>query len=182
MNRRFDIELTRAAGDRRCYAFHDVGTLRLEGLLMRTATASAGAETWRFARRGFWQRAIEATDATGETVGTFAPRDIRRGGRLRWRKTDYNLRPAQQLARTLRPRRRQPRHRAGRSQWLVGLGRTTASTAERRRPRRDRPGLAALHRFRCPRPRRRRQRGRRRRCHRYNDDLIRLLSCGADLR
>jgi hypothetical protein len=93
MNRRYDIELTRIPGDRRCYALDDVGTLRLEGLLMRTATATAGAETWRFARRGFWQRAIEASDAAGETVGAFAPRDIRRGGRLRWRKTDYTLRP-----------------------------------------------------------------------------------------
>lgn len=93
MNTRLDIELTRVPGDRRSYALDDVGTLRLEGLLMRTATAFAGAETWRFARCGFWQRAIEATDATGETVGVFAPRDIRRGGRLRWRKTEYTLRP-----------------------------------------------------------------------------------------
>lgn len=93
MNRCVDIELTRVPGDRRSYALDDVGMLRLEGLLMRTATDTAGAETWRFARRGFWQRAIEATDATGETVGVFAPRDIRRGGRLRWRKTNYTLRP-----------------------------------------------------------------------------------------
>jgi hypothetical protein len=86
-------ELTRVPGDRRSYALDDVGKLRLEGLLMRTATATAGTESWHFARRGFWQRAVEATDASGQTVGVFEPRDIRRGGRLRWRDSDYTLRP-----------------------------------------------------------------------------------------
>lgn len=92
MNVRLEIELVRVPGDRRRYALGDLGTLRLEGLLMRAATAFAGDKTWRFARRGFWQREIEATDA-GEIIGAFTPRDIRRGGRLRWHETDYVLRP-----------------------------------------------------------------------------------------
>jgi hypothetical protein len=88
-----EIELTRVPGDRRLYALDGVGTLRLQGLLLRTATAAAGAQIWRFAREGFSQRAIEATDASGAVVGRFDPRDIRRGGHIRWRDRDYVLRP-----------------------------------------------------------------------------------------
>jgi hypothetical protein len=88
-----EMELTRVPGDRRLYALGDVGTLRLEGLLMRAATGNAGRDSWRFARRGFWQRTIEASDPTGRVVGTFTPHDLRRGGHLRWHDIDYALRP-----------------------------------------------------------------------------------------
>jgi hypothetical protein len=89
-----DVELTRASGDRRVYALAGVGTLRLEGLLSRTAIAEAGNRSWRLARRGLWQRAMEATDETGVAVGAFEPRSIRRGGALRWAGHEYALRPA----------------------------------------------------------------------------------------
>jgi hypothetical protein len=89
-----DLELTRTAGDRRVYALEGVGTLRLRGLASRTATAASGAARWRIARRGFWRRLIEATDEAGAVVGTFEPRGLRRGGRLRWTGRDFELRPA----------------------------------------------------------------------------------------
>jgi hypothetical protein len=89
-----ELELTRAPGDRRRYGLHDIGTLRLEGMFSRSATAEAGSDHWHFARYGFWQRVIRATDAAGNVVGEFRPRDIRRGGTLQWAGRELALRPA----------------------------------------------------------------------------------------
>jgi len=89
-----DLELTRTRGDPRLYALEGVGTLRLEGLFSRAAIAEGGGASWRVARRGFWQRLIEATDAAGTAVGQFEPRGLRRGGTLRWAGRDLALRPA----------------------------------------------------------------------------------------
>lgn len=89
-----DLELTRSPDDRRLYVLDDVGTLRLHGLFSHSATAEANDETSKFRRRGFWQRAIEARDATGAVVGTFEPNSLRRGGRLRWGERELTLRPA----------------------------------------------------------------------------------------
>lgn len=91
-----ELELQRTPGDRRLYALEDIGTLRFEGIASRKATAIAGADRWRFARRGFWQRAIQATDATGAAVGEFEQRGLRRGGTLRWAGLELTLRPASQ--------------------------------------------------------------------------------------
>ncbi len=88
-----ELELTRT-GDRRLYALEGVGTLRLMGLASRTATAEAGGRRWRFGRRGFWRRGIQATDETGIVVGEFEPRGLRRGGALRWAGRELTLRPA----------------------------------------------------------------------------------------
>jgi hypothetical protein len=88
-----ELELTRTPEDRRAYALDGVGTLRLEGVFSRTATAEAAGQSWRFAHRGLWQRAMEATDAAGTAVGEFAPRSIRRGGALSWRGREYTLQP-----------------------------------------------------------------------------------------
>jgi hypothetical protein len=92
-----ELELTRASGDRRLYALEGVGTLRLEGLFSRSATAEASGNRWRFNRRGFWQRVMQATDATGTVVGEFVPRDIRRGGALGWGRREFALHPASPL-------------------------------------------------------------------------------------
>jgi hypothetical protein len=46
-----DLELRRTAEDRRLYALEGVGTLRLEGLGGRMATAEAGTESWHITRR-----------------------------------------------------------------------------------------------------------------------------------
>lgn len=97
-----ELELTRTSGDRRLYSLEGiglgkVGTVRLEGLFSNSATAAAGVLNWRFTRRGFWQREIEATDAEGMVVGGFLPRDIRRGGTLRWRGRELTLRPISPL-------------------------------------------------------------------------------------
>lgn len=89
-----DLELTRSSDDRRLYALDGVGTLRLEGWTSRRATAEAGSAGWRIARSGFWQRAIEAVDAAGITVGEFEPNTLRRGGAVRWDGRELTLRPA----------------------------------------------------------------------------------------
>jgi hypothetical protein len=89
-----DLELTRVPGDRRSYALAGIGTLRLTGLLGRSATAEAGGSRWRLARRGFWRREIEAVRDTGEVDGEFVPRAIRRGGSLRWGDRELTLTPA----------------------------------------------------------------------------------------
>jgi hypothetical protein len=89
-----DLELTRSPDDRRLYALKDIGTLRLAGWASRRATAEAGSDSWRIARRGFWQRVIEAADAAGTAVGSFEPHTLRRGGTVRWDDRELTLRPA----------------------------------------------------------------------------------------
>jgi hypothetical protein len=77
-----ELELIRTPGDRRRYALEDIGTIHLEGFFARSANADAGSDRWQFVRSGFWQRVMQATDATGNVVGEFRPRDLRRGGAL----------------------------------------------------------------------------------------------------
>jgi len=89
-----DIELTRTPNDRRLYVLEGIGTLRLEGFGSRAATAEADGRSWRLARRRWWQRDLQATDATGAVVGEFEPRTIRRGGALLWAGRELSLRPA----------------------------------------------------------------------------------------
>jgi hypothetical protein len=88
-----DLELTRASGDRRLYLLEGVGTLRLEGLFARAASAEADGIRWRFARRRFG-RWFAASDEAGTTVGTFEPRTMRRGGTVHWVGRTFGLRPA----------------------------------------------------------------------------------------
>jgi hypothetical protein len=77
-----DLELTRTEGDRRLYALEGVGTLRLQGLFSRSATAEADGASWEIVRSGFWPQRTEATDAAGTVVGEFEPLGLlRRGGR-----------------------------------------------------------------------------------------------------
>jgi hypothetical protein len=89
-----ELELTRSRGDRRLYELDGIGTLRLEGLTSRRATAAAGERRWSVARRGFWGRTIEAVGADGSVEGRYEPRAIRRGGALQWGSQAYALRPA----------------------------------------------------------------------------------------
>ena len=89
-----ELELTRSADDRRRYEVDGVGALQLGGLLSRSATAEADAATWTFRRVGFWQRTVEATDASDTVAGLFEPRTLRRGGALRWGGRELELRPA----------------------------------------------------------------------------------------
>jgi hypothetical protein len=89
-----DLELKRTAEDRRLYALEGVGTLHLEGLGGRMATAEAGAESWHITRRGFWRRLVQATDRADLVVGEFRPRGVRRGGSLSWAGRELALRPA----------------------------------------------------------------------------------------
>ena len=89
-----ELELTRAAGDRRLYVLADVGTVRLKGWASRAASAEADGRSWEISRRRLWRRAVDASDAAGTTVGRFSPRGVRRGGTLRWLDRELMLRPA----------------------------------------------------------------------------------------
>jgi hypothetical protein len=91
-----DIELTRSAGDRRLYTLEGHGTLRFEGIASRAATAEVGGRRWRFARRRFWSRDIEATNELGNVVGSYEARALRRGGTLHWARREFVLRSASQ--------------------------------------------------------------------------------------
>lgn len=89
-----DLELTRIPNHRRAYRLDDIGSVRLEGWFSRTGRAHADdGRSWCFTRRGLWNRIIEADDATGAVVGEFTPRDIRRGGWLRWGTRELKLQP-----------------------------------------------------------------------------------------
>ena len=89
-----ELELIRTPGDRRRYALEEIGTIHLEGLFARSANAEAGSDHWQFVRSGFWQRVMQATHATGNVVGEFRPRNLRRGGTLEWAGRELTLRPA----------------------------------------------------------------------------------------
>jgi hypothetical protein len=89
-----DLQLTRTPSNRRTYRLDGIGTVRLEGWFGRTGSAQADdGRSWRFTRRGLWNRIIEADDATGAVVGEFTPRDIRRGGWVRWGTRELKLQP-----------------------------------------------------------------------------------------
>src|SRR5262249_15062336 len=92
-----ELELVRTSSDRRLYSVDGVGTVRLGGLLSRTAFAEAHGQTWRFTRISFWRRAMVATDSAGAVVGEFRPRDVRRGGGLLWGGRELALRPVSAL-------------------------------------------------------------------------------------
>jgi hypothetical protein len=87
-----DLELIRTPYDRNRYAVEGVGALQLEGIFSSRATAEAAGQRWEIARRGFWRR-LEATDGTGDVIGTFDPR-LRGGGILCWYGRQLALRRA----------------------------------------------------------------------------------------
>jgi hypothetical protein len=91
-----DLELTQVQGERRLYSLEGVGTLRLEGLGSRRATAEADGRRWRIARHGFWRRAIQASDEGDNVMGEFEPNSLRRGGAVLWHGRELALRPASQ--------------------------------------------------------------------------------------
>ena len=90
-----DLQLERKPDDR-LYVLEGVGTLRLEGFALPRATAETDGQRLQFARRRGWRQPIEATDASGASVGQFSPRGLRRGGTLRWSGRELTLRPAGQ--------------------------------------------------------------------------------------
>jgi hypothetical protein len=91
---RVELELRRSDGDRRRYLLDGVGSIRLGGLLGRSAVAEADGRRWTLGRRGFWRTTVYADDATGVEVGRFEPRSIRRGGTLSWDGRELLLSPS----------------------------------------------------------------------------------------
>jgi hypothetical protein len=84
-----EIELKRTRGERRSYALEGVGTMRVGGIVARTATASdLSGRSWLFRRRG---RSAEARDELGSLVGEFRPNRLGRGGALRWEEREVAL-------------------------------------------------------------------------------------------
>ncbi len=92
-----ELELTRSHDDRRVYSVAGIGSVRLQGLFSRTGSAESDGTRWSFSPRGFWRREVQATDASGAVVGEFLPRQIRRGGNLRWEGRELTLHPASAL-------------------------------------------------------------------------------------
>jgi hypothetical protein len=89
-----ELKLTRVPNDRRLYRLDGIGTVRLEGWFGRSGSAKTeDGRSWRFCRRGLWQRLIQATDVSGALAGEFTPRDLRRGGALRWGTRELKLKP-----------------------------------------------------------------------------------------
>jgi len=88
-----ELELTRASNDRRVYELGAVGSLRLNGWFMRSATARAAGRSFLFTRTSWFSAALAASDDQGLVIGTFRPRGMGRGGVLRWREAEYRLRP-----------------------------------------------------------------------------------------
>ena len=138
-----ELELIRTPGDRRRYALEEIGTIHLEGLFARSANAEAGSDHWQFVRSGFWQRVMQATDATGNVVGEFRPRDLRRGGTLEWAGRELTLRPASSWRERYAGRRRRGARRPRRQE----LGPPAGLREHPRRPSR-RTGSAPLRLFR----------------------------------
>jgi hypothetical protein len=89
-----ELELTRTPGDRRSYTIDGVGTLRLEGLWGRRATADAARTSWHIVSSGLWRRTLHATDAMGRVAGEFTRAGLRRGGALSWGDQELVLRSA----------------------------------------------------------------------------------------
>lgn len=92
-----ELELIRTRDDRKLYALPGVGNLRLGGWLSGKVEASTGGETYTFQKRGIFGRVFSAVDASGTQVAEFRPRSIRRGGRITWGQTEWDLRPAAML-------------------------------------------------------------------------------------
>lgn len=89
-----ELELTRADGDRRLFALEGVGTLRLKGWASRAATAEAAGVSWEFNRVGVIKQTIQAADAAGSVIGRFEPNGLKRGGKVAWQSSEFELRPA----------------------------------------------------------------------------------------
>jgi len=89
-----ELELTRTPGDRRTYAIDGIGTLRLEGLWSRRATAEAARTSWHIISSGLWKRTLHSTDAMGRVAGEFKAAGLRRGGPLRWGDHEFAVRAA----------------------------------------------------------------------------------------
>jgi hypothetical protein len=88
-----ELELVRSSRGRRLYELADIGTLRLEGTFSRRAIAEANSERWTVRRR-LWTGGIDASDATGATVGDFTTKLFGSGGKLQWHGRAFSLRRA----------------------------------------------------------------------------------------
>ena len=91
------LDLTRSPESRRLYRLGALGTIHLNGLVVRSATLTSGGTTFEVTRRGLLSRELTATEA-GTRIGAFAPHRLNRGGRLDWRGDELRLEPAAHLA------------------------------------------------------------------------------------
>jgi hypothetical protein len=85
-----EFELTRSTSDRRVYELGALGSVRLEGLFSRRATATSAGVTWQLGPSGPFAQTICALSAGGAVVGEFDPGS----SELRWKGRPFQLRPA----------------------------------------------------------------------------------------
>jgi hypothetical protein len=94
-----EIDLVRSPSDRRRYTLGDLGSLRLNGLLMRSATAETAAGSFTVVKTRWTTASVVARGPRGE-MGAFHARTLRGGGRLTWLEEEYALRHEQPLGET----------------------------------------------------------------------------------
>ena len=87
------MRLTHARRCPREYALKGVGRVCVTHWSSRAATVEARGLSWHITRCGVLQPVIQATDATGDVVGTFRGRALRRGGPLEWSHRELSLQP-----------------------------------------------------------------------------------------
>ena len=86
-----EIELLRSPSERRRYILGDLGSLRLNGWFMRSATVETRERSFTVEKTRSLTTAVAASDSHRE-LGAFQGRTLRAGGRLRWLEDDYVLR------------------------------------------------------------------------------------------
>jgi hypothetical protein len=93
------IELLKSPSDRRRYTLGDLGSLRLNGLFMRSATAETDGNSFTVERTRWTTASVVARGPLAE-IGAFHARTLRGGGRLTWLEEEYALRHEQPLGET----------------------------------------------------------------------------------
>jgi hypothetical protein len=86
-----ELELLRSPSDRRTYVLGSLGSLRLNGLFMRSATAETKLESFSIAKTRWATASVVARNPLGE-IGAFHGRTLRGGGSLMWLENEYALR------------------------------------------------------------------------------------------
>src|SRR4051794_8372544 len=94
-----EIELVRSSPDRRLYTLGDLGSLRLNGLFMRSATAETDLGSFSVTKTRWTSASVVARDPLGE-IGAFHARTLGGGGSLTWIEETYALRHQQPFGET----------------------------------------------------------------------------------
>ena len=93
------VALLRSPSDHRRYILGDLGSLRLNGFFMRSATAETDLDSFTIERARWTTSSVVARGPLGE-MGAFHARTLGAGGRLTWLEGEYTVRREQPLGET----------------------------------------------------------------------------------